>query len=612
VAFSPVRNLLAATSGRKTVAFYDLDTGQEFTALRMPEQEAWFVHDLSFSPDGSRLLVYAQGPNQATGDAVWVIHADSVKIESRHRTFLGPSQFHGAARLSPDNRRLYLAHSDPGNYRYSIRCIDLANGEERWRTEPNPDYGLTALAISPDGAVLASGSGFEDPTIRIWDARTGKLLFRLEGHTGWVCKLAFTADGRRLLSAAADQTIRVWEVKSWTETRVLRGHSDEVHAVAISAKAGLIASAGKDGNLMLWREDEKPGKDGYLALPDTFRNVATILLGQSRLLLGSSGGTNSLLDLKENATPVVLPGLMPPARQLGSFGTNTLCYWDGTNQILIGQLRETNFVKRSGFELKTGAVPSAFAINVERELIAWTEASAETAIYVANLKTPGRWTELKSDLPGARDLLLSAEGAYLAASTSSRVRVWQLETGRIVASIDERVAQVVFAAGDRVLVASVLQGRDHEIRFYDLSNPDSAPRTFPGKDRSRSLAVSPDGRLVAASSDAGYWMLFDPAKSELIASVRGHLNAAFCVAFSPDGRRLISSGGGREAIKIWDVDTQQELLTLPGAGSFLSLASWSPDGNEILASQPPQVWRAPSWEEIAAAEAKERPESKQP
>jgi WD40 repeat protein len=187
-----------------------------------------------------------------------------------------------------------------------------------------------------------------------------------------------------------------------------------------------------------------------------------------------------------------------------------------------------------------------------------------------------------------------------------------LETGRIVASIDERVAQVVFAAGDRVLVASVLQGRDHEIRFYDLSNPDSAPRTFPGKDRSRSLAVSPDGRLVAASSDAGYWMLFDPAKSELIASVRGHLNAAFCVAFSPDGRRLISSGGGREAIKIWDVDTQQELLTLPGAGSFLSLASWSPDGNEILASQPPQVWRAPSWEEIAAAEAKERPESKQP
>jgi WD40 repeat protein len=98
----------------------------------------------------------------------------------------------------------------------------------------------------------------------------------------------------------------------------------------------------------------------------------------------------------------------------------------------------------------------------------------------------------------------------------------------------------------------------------------------------------------------------------LIESIRGHLNAVFGVAFSPDGRRLISADGGREAIKIWDVNTRQELLTLAGTGSFLHQAAWSPDGDEIVAGTPWQVWHAPSWAEIAAAEAEQKAQQKQP
>ena len=89
--------------------------------------------------------------------------------------------------------------------------------------------------------MLASGSGFEDPAIRIWDAATGKLMVRLDGHTGWVGKLVFSEDGRQLISAASDQTIRVWDAGTWTEARVLRGHSDEVHAVAFAGAGGVRA-----------------------------------------------------------------------------------------------------------------------------------------------------------------------------------------------------------------------------------------------------------------------------------------------------------------------------------------------------------------------------------
>ena len=106
--------------------------------------------------------------------------------------------------------------------------------------------------------------------------------------------------------------------------------------------------------------------------------------------------------------------------------------------------------------------------------------------------------------------------------------------------------------------------------------------------------------------------LFDPAKGELIESLHGHLNGVFGIAFSPDGRRLISASGGREAVKLWDVGTRQELLTLAGTGSALGGATWSADGDMVLAGSPWQAWRAPSWEEIAAAEAKEKTETQQP
>ena len=75
---------------------------------------------------------------------------------------------------------------------------------------------------------------------------------------------------------------------------------------------------------------------------------------------------------------------------------------------------------------------------------------------------------------------------------------------------------------------------------------------------------------------------------------------------------MISASGGRETVKLWDVGTRQELLTLGGTGSILSTARWSTDGDVILAGPPWQAWRAPSWEEIAAVETKEKTESKQP
>jgi WD40 repeat protein/tRNA A-37 threonylcarbamoyl transferase component Bud32 len=625
VAFAPVGNLLAATSKPQTVTLYNLDSGQESILWRAPAQGGWDVRDLAFSQDGSKAVVYAGLPASFTSrptdglvDSVWVINVSTGRVESEHHAVYSANFHFGAARFSPDAQRLYLARADSWNYRYSIQCLDLATGQELWQTEAQRDYGVTTLAVSPEGRVLASGSGFEDPAIRIWDAATGRLLFRLDGHTAWVCRLSFSKDGRQLISAASDQTIRVWDTRTWTETRVLRGHADEVYAVAISEPAQLVASLSKDGDLMLWKDDGRATVDGYTRLPDNLRADEVWPLNHCGLLCLPRGKQPELLDL---ASATVKPsdslrGLESSEDVLGFFGTNILCHWDGS-RILVRELLGEKFAQRGAFSLECRTRPTGVAYQPGRQLLAWAEKPSSTSVYLASLAAPGRRVELRSDVLGLVPLFFSQDGDYLVAAANEdrprrawgTLRAWKVESGQMVASIDGVIRDATLTTDGRTLVLAITQGNDHEIRFCDLAHPDRPPRSFPGKGESFSVTVSPEGGLVAAGMTRGSVRLFDPARQALIESVHGHLNAVFGLAFSPDGRRLISASGGREAIKLWDVRTRQELLTLPGTGSALLTASWSPDGNVMLAGTPWQAWRAPSWEEIAEAEAKEKAET---
>ena len=148
-------------SDPKVVTLYDLDSGRESVLWRAPQEGSWKVRDLSFSQDGSRVVIYTASTGKV--GEVWVVNVSSATVESRHSTHFSSTGYFGAARLSPDNRRLYLAHSDQGDERYSIQCLDLATNQEIWQTETQRDAGVADLAISRDGKVLVSGIGIRRP-----------------------------------------------------------------------------------------------------------------------------------------------------------------------------------------------------------------------------------------------------------------------------------------------------------------------------------------------------------------------------------------------------------------------------------------------------------------
>jgi len=120
---------------------------------------------------------------------------------------------------------------------------------------------------------------------------------------------------------------------------------------------------------------------------------------------------------------------------------------------------------------------------------------------------------------------------------------------------------------------------------------------------------SADGKLLAAASHHGFARIWDTATLRPMGDFRGFLQGVSSVAFSPDSRRLVTGSDGREAIKFWDVESHEELLTLEGEGSWFNVTAFSADGavlGSMNASDSKRsilhLWRAPSWEEIEAAE----------
>jgi hypothetical protein len=109
---------------------------------------------------------------------------------------------------------------------------------------------VRAVAFSPDGSRIASGSG--DSTVRVWDARTGQGLLTLKGHTEFVTVVAFSPDGSRIASGGHDKTLKVWDARTGQDLLTLKGHTDHVHAVAFSPDGSRIASGSRDDTVKVW------------------------------------------------------------------------------------------------------------------------------------------------------------------------------------------------------------------------------------------------------------------------------------------------------------------------------------------------------------------------
>ena len=128
--------------------------------------------------------------------------------------------------------------------------------------------------------------------------------------------------------------------------------------------------------------------------------------------------------------------------------------------------------------------------------------------------------------------------------------------------------------------------------------PDRVSRVFAG-------AFSQDHHYFARARPLSLVEVEDVESGRTLGQLRGILQGVHSLAFSPDSRRLAVGSDDRQAVKLWDLQSFQELVTLPGSSSAYTQTRFSPDGNllgTMNARGVLHVWRAPSWQEIEAEE----------
>lgn len=154
-----------------------------------------------------------------------------------------------AIAISPDGVLLASVGGNAANKSASIGLWNLKENKSQVVAGNHGDEVLT-VAFSPVGNVLATAG--RDMTVKLWNPINGQPLATLHGHTDAVTSITFSPDGKTLASASSDHTVRLWDIDERQARATLAKHEDEAIAVAFSRDGSLLATGGRDGMIYLY------------------------------------------------------------------------------------------------------------------------------------------------------------------------------------------------------------------------------------------------------------------------------------------------------------------------------------------------------------------------
>ncbi|HEY7158533.1 MAG TPA: sigma-70 family RNA polymerase sigma factor [Gemmataceae bacterium] len=389
--------------------------------------------------------------------------------------------------FSPDGQTLAAASTKPSDSPI-VRLWNLGTRQQT-RQYKGKSYQVFYITFSADGKTLAAADGCE---VTLWDVATGKFCHDF-GHTYCVDSLAFSPDGKRLVSGAAytDNIVRIWNPRTGEKTAQLRGHVEGIEVVAYGPDGKLIASGSQDGTVRLWdattgrevrRLEAKDGMIYAMAFAPDGRTIA-------------SGGRRKAVHLWDAAT----------GRELRS-------YDNPSNWILrLAFSSDGKMLATRGFE--------------EKDIRLWDAADGKEI-----RRLPGR-------AAGCPSLEFSPDGQTLAAgSDDGAVRCWNALTGEECRTFAlnlqpgevNRVLSIAFSPDGRSMAVGY---NDGTIRLGEMSSGKERACYVRHEGGVTCVAFSPDGTLLASGS---------PSRTALVWDVTGQRTTN-----PPRNRRLtVEEGNG--------------------------------------------------------------------
>ena len=427
----------------------------------------------------------------------------------------------------------------------AVKLWDAKSGKELLSLNRNDSNAVISLAFSPNGKILAGS--IAGGTVKLWDIEGGKESGELKTeNSDDITPLEFSHDGR-MLASAGFCTVFLWDINTRKRLMTFRGHIDCINSIAFSPDDETLASGGCDRAIKLWSVPD--GKLGDALVGETPDKGSSII--ERQILPGQA-----IYALSQDGT--MLAGG-------GKDGTVKLC------EVLSGK----ECLPLKGKHSKS---VTSLAFRPDKKLLASIGEDGVIKLWdLADGHERGLADSSDSDKSERyyTSLSFSSDGSILAAGdTNLTLTGWDLTTGEAVAPLvgsrltdrnagkGYNVTSVAFSP-DRKYVAS--GGSDGVIRLWDITTL----KLFKAEKMHRaaviSLAFSPDGKTLVSGSDGldssiKLWKIYDK-KQPLV--LRGHQGSVLSVAFSQDGQEVLS-GGDDKLVKLWDVRTGKGLAIFKG------------------------------------------------
>lgn len=262
---------------------------------------------ISYSPDSTRII---------TGADDGLIKIWDISSGFHIATFTEHSSAVTSSAYSKRGNILFTSSLDG-----SVRAWDMLR-YRNFRTFTAPTrLSFSCVAIDPAAEVVCAGS-HDSFDIHLWSVQTGALLDQLSGHEGPISTLAFTPDGRYLVSGSWDHTIRVWSVFNRSQSSEVLQLMSDLLCVAIRPDSSQIAASTLDGQLTFWNLNTSIQESGV----DGRRDVSGGRTLTSRRTAASAPGTKSFRSITYSADGTVL---------LAAGNSKYICMYSVTTLTLI-------------------------------------------------------------------------------------------------------------------------------------------------------------------------------------------------------------------------------------------------------------------------------------
>lgn len=468
---------------------------------------------------------------------------------------------HGAVTFSPNSNSIFVADSLG-----KIHIYDTSLSDKHIIFQDDEVKDIDSFAVTSKKIILVSGG--LNSSFNIWDIEEQRLTTSLIGHKSTITSVAVSPNEKLFASADAKKEIILWDVEDPKKLRTLTGHKSPVNALTFSPDgpgkySGCLASGSNDGTIRFWD-------------PDTGEQLVTLAKGHTKWIKAIAFSEDGSTLVSANMTGSVSVWSLDGYQKIATFTNGesdyaySVAFSNDAKYFVCQGLNKWEFTfKKYGFGYTSGSDENYEILPIRM----WNMTTGKEVL--------GPWNEHSCNIlafsPDKKILAIYGSEDVLGWNIDSAEELFNLSTGEL--SFKESMV----ISPDNKLVA--MYESSEKPYIWNIEKSEDLPKQI--NTRVHSLAFSPDGDSIAIFSES---LLLHEIKSFPDGKpVEIHTNRGGPVKmiFSPDSKILVCTGifelRSNNKMKLWDVETGEEIRALSGHTEHIQSLAFSHDG-KILAT----------------------------